>query len=127
LYASASLALRLGNTFQSAPSVFRPKPIPVLSIQVRTKAGQDKRGQSDPRQTHYCPVKCEGESLKAMNDAGFQATKGGVDLNGKMEFRAEFAQRLIAQARKLCAGDSFGIEPENTAANSGADETVHAG
>jgi len=62
-----------------------------------------------------------------MNDAGFQATKGGVDLNGKMEFPAEFAQRLIAQARKLCAGDSFGIEPENTAANSGADETVHAG
>ena len=28
---------------------------------------------------------------------------------------AEFAQRLIGQARKLYAGDSFGIELENTA------------
>ncbi|MEO6562240.1 MAG: hypothetical protein ABIN99_04220, partial [Nitrosospira sp.] len=37
---------------------------------------------------HYCPVKREGESLKAMNDDGFRAIKGGVDLNGKIGFRA---------------------------------------
>jgi hypothetical protein len=29
------------------------------------------------------------ESLEAMCDKGFQATRGGVDLNGKMEFRAK--------------------------------------
>ncbi len=37
---------------------------------------------------HYCPVKREVKSPKAMIDEGFQAKKGGVDLNGKMEFRA---------------------------------------
>jgi len=40
-----------------------------------------------------------------------------ADANEKRSWHihAEFAQRLIAQARKLYAGDSFGIELENTA------------
>jgi hypothetical protein len=39
-----------------------------------------------------------------------------ADANEARDWRihAEFAQRLIAQARKLYAGDSFGIELENT-------------
>src|SRR4030066_909336 len=37
-------------------------------------------------QYHYCPVKREGEPLKATKDAVFQATKGGVDLNGARRF-----------------------------------------
>ena len=40
-----------------------------------------------------------------------------ADANERRDWRihAEFAQRLIAQARRLYAGDSFGIELENTA------------
>jgi hypothetical protein len=40
-----------------------------------------------------------------------------ADANEKRDWRiyADFAQRLIAQARKLYAGDSLGIELENTA------------
>jgi hypothetical protein len=39
-----------------------------------------------------------------------------ADANEARDWRihAEFAQRLIVQARKLCIGDSFGIELENT-------------
>src|SRR3990170_8493291 len=39
-----------------------------------------------------------------------------ADANEARDWRihAEFAQRLIAQARKLYAGDSFGIDLENT-------------
>jgi IS4 transposase len=40
-----------------------------------------------------------------------------ADANERRDWRihAEFAQRLIAQARRLYAGDSFGIELDNTA------------
>jgi hypothetical protein len=40
-----------------------------------------------------------------------------ADANERRDWRihAEFAQRLIAQARRLYVGDSFGIELENTA------------
>ena len=40
--------------------------------------------------SHCCPVKSGVEPPKAMNDAGFRSTKGGVDLKCKMEFRANF-------------------------------------
>src|SRR4030066_577779 len=45
-------------------------------------------GGTNPRAFHCCPVKQDGESLNAMTDNGFQATKGVSDLNGKMRFRA---------------------------------------
>ena len=36
---------------------------------------------------HYCPVKREGESLKALNGGRFNVKKSGVDLNVKMKIR----------------------------------------
>jgi hypothetical protein len=38
-------------------------------------------------ESHYCPVKSEGESLQALCGNGFRAKKGVSDLNGKLEIR----------------------------------------
>lgn len=47
--------------------------------------------------------------------ASTRATLADANETGDWRIPAEFAQRLIAQARKLYAGDSLGVELENTA------------
>jgi len=48
-----------------------------------------------------------------MNDAGFQAIKGGVDLNGKMEFRANSGtvqkRRVLGTSRRAYANRKTAI------------------